>query len=122
LVIENLYNPTEYSVENIECYMDIMKYRGIPFRNPEDRHPHVQRMKQLYFNGMMSSLEVNIDGKTLKSLEKNIKLGLYEDGLFDDVETKILENLSDTYSRMIISFEYLNLRNRNEFYGELYEE
>jgi hypothetical protein len=101
--------------------MDIMRYKNIPFLNTPERHRHVKRMKELYFNGMMSSLEVNVDGKSLRSLNKQIEVEMFEDNLFDDVESKLLENLSDTYSRMIISFEYLNLRNRNEFFGELYE-
>jgi hypothetical protein len=79
-------------------------------------------MKEIYFNGMDSSLEVNIDGKNIKELNKKFEENYFEPNLFYEIESKILENLSDTYSRMIISHDYLNLQNRNEFFGSIYLE
>jgi hypothetical protein len=77
-------------------------------------------MVELYFNGISSSLEVNIDGKTLREFHERIKEPL-DSNLFSVVEFKVLENLSDTYSRMIISSDYLNFRKTEEYFGTLYE-
>jgi hypothetical protein len=111
---------TEYSIENYESYKDILAYQQLTSHS--ERKQKAIQMKEIYFNGMDSSLEVNIDGKNIKELNKKFEENYFEPNLFYEIESKILENLSDTYSRMIISHDYLNLQNRNEFFGSIYLE
>jgi GrpB-like predicted nucleotidyltransferase (UPF0157 family) len=108
----------EFSIENIESYKDILAYQQL--ESFSERKEKAIQMKEIYFNGMQSSLEVNVDGKNLRELNKKFEENSFESDLFDEIESKILENLSDTYSRMIISHDYLNLQNRNEFFGSIY--
>jgi hypothetical protein len=44
-----------------------------------------------------------------------------DSNLFNTIEYKVLENLSDTYSRMIISSDYLDFRKTEDYFGALYE-
>eukprot|EP01080_Neovahlkampfia_damariscottae_P004732 gene4732-8315_t len=110
----------EFSVENVECYLDILKYQKL--EKFEDRKKLSKEMFKSYFNGFQSKFEVNIDGKNLKELTKKIKNEQYDDSLFDPIESKVLENLTDTYSRMILSFDYINFQQKRELLGSAYLE
>jgi hypothetical protein len=84
----------EYSIENVLCYQDLIKYRKET--SQEKRREIVKEMTKLYFSGSSSELEVNISHSIIPKTEGLERL---EDDLYDRVKASMMTNLSDTYSR-----------------------
>jgi hypothetical protein len=109
---EILYNSfsnfceNEWSVENLLCYNDIKIYPNLKMN---ERHSHVQRMIKLYFNGTLSELEVNLSSRLCAALIEDVKVNNFSDDLFGEISKTVQLNLSDTYSRFIVSKEYLSI-------------
>jgi hypothetical protein len=119
LVFEIFYEfaQLEFSIENVECYLDVMKYEKL---KPDEREYFANRMFQLYFNGFQSKLEVNVDYRCVKELKLKMEKGEYNEELFIEIRKKLMENLTDTYSRFILSSEFMNYQLRNDIFGNAY--
>eukprot|EP01080_Neovahlkampfia_damariscottae_P000120 gene120-4366_t len=102
----------EYSSENVICFMDIRKFNELTEYKEKIELAH--SMKSLYFNGMTSEFEVNIGGSTIKKFDQKLSDENLDD-LFHDIEPQIRMNLSDTYSRFMMSFEYQDFLLNREF-------
>jgi hypothetical protein len=106
---------SEWSIENILCYQDIMKYPETP---QKDRKEFVKRIIELYFNGTTSELEVNVPGKPKEALKQHFFKNEFNDNLFADIHSNLLINLYDSYSRFIVTKEFENLVKTNKFLKE----
>ena len=93
----------EYSMENVLLYNEIQKFKKMA---EKERIKNSSRIYLKYLNGEYSELEVNVPRRWSNRVK--IKLDSNEIpniDLFDDVLTITRENLSDTYSRFILSNE-----------------
>jgi hypothetical protein len=81
----------EYSLENILCYKDIQEYKKT-LKDPLSIYFR-------YLNGNSSTMEVNISRRQCNSVYEKLKSGSFDITLFAEVETAIIANLSDTWSR-----------------------
>ena len=84
--------------------MDIKKYYEL--KDIEERKYHLIEMKSIYFDGISSELEVNLPGSELRKFEEKFKNEEFDDEIFESIETSVRINLSDTYSRFLISWDY----------------
>jgi hypothetical protein len=108
----------EMSIENVECYKDILNYQKLT--TIKKRIEFAKRLNQTYFNGISSPLEVNLPGSTLSKYASNYAAETFEKGnLFNEISDKIVENISDTYSRLIISSEYTNYLAKSKYMNEI---
>eukprot|EP01080_Neovahlkampfia_damariscottae_P008649 gene8649-596_t len=109
-----LFSETEWSLENLLIYEDILKYEKLL---PNERREFATLIYNTYMNGEASKLEVNLPGKISRELKDKIDdldVELKSD-LFDDIIYVAKDNLEDTFARFIISDEYLNLTKKLEF-------
>ena len=106
------FTNAEYSTENVLCFLDIKKFYEI--QNKDEKIEFAKKMKLLYFNGFSSEFEVNIAGSLIKQFDQHL-MNLEFDELFFKIEPQIRLNLSDTYSRFIISFEYQEFLINNDY-------
>jgi transcriptional regulator CtsR len=95
----------EFSPENIYCFLDIKEFSTLT--DDEEKLKFAEKMKHLYFNGMTSEYEVNLSGGTLKDFNEKMESHSWDE-LFSKIETSVRTNISDTYSRFIVSLEYQN--------------
>jgi hypothetical protein len=95
----------EFSPENIYCFLDIKEFHTL--KDDKEKLKFAEKMKIIYFNGMSSEYEVNVSGSAMKDFNEKLESHSWDD-LFSKVETAIRANISDTYSRFIISIEYQN--------------
>jgi hypothetical protein len=108
----------EMSIENVECYKDILNYQKLT--TIKKRIEFAKRLNQTYFNGISSPLEVNLPGSALSKYASNYAAETFEKGnLFNEISDKIVENISDTYSRLIISSEYTNYLAKSKYMNEI---
>lgn len=88
----------EFSPENIACYDDIQKYKKM---ESGEKAAFVKFFFNLYLNGSKSDLEVNVNRKVCVNVQVEMEKGNYPSNLLDEIESGIIINLSDTYSRLI---------------------
>jgi hypothetical protein len=91
---------SEFSVENIYFFKDYMEYK---------REPQKEKGLQIfnrYLNGRSSELELNIPGPIVESVKDRVLLGEYFDALFDEIMTVVYSNLTDTYTRFVLTRDY----------------
>jgi hypothetical protein len=96
----------EFSTENLLLYEAIKKFQSF---NKNQRKEIGNEIYSKYLNGDLSELEANIP----QSLTLKVRRGLdmcetVEQDLFNEILIATKENLSDTYSRFIISEEAEN--------------
>lgn len=94
------YCETEFSVENMISYRDIVKYKNEP---TED---FAKEVFQKYFNGRDSVLEVNTSRQNCNEISQKLARNEIKPDLFDKVEKDIFMNLSETYTRFVISSDW----------------
>eukprot|EP01080_Neovahlkampfia_damariscottae_P012037 gene12037-5434_t len=97
---------SEWSVENISCKMDIGKYRSLTSISTRKRLSRIIRTKYLIVG--VSELEVNAPNHFFVSINKKIEEEIFEDDLFDGLESVIDSNLCDTISRFQFSSLYFS--------------
>jgi hypothetical protein len=102
---------SEYSIENVACYNDIQSFK----KNPSQQS--LKAFFEKYMNGSSSVMEVNLSGNVCKNivgiLQSNAEI---TSTTLDGVESGVMTNMSDTYTRFVISsaFEkYLNDKSTN---------
>ena len=93
----------EFSLENVKVFEDIQKYKTL---NDDEKKSFVELMKYNYFTSE-SPLEINLPIQSKKKFLDNIEKEILNFDL-DKVEKDVIYNLSDTWSRFIISKEYQN--------------
>eukprot|EP01080_Neovahlkampfia_damariscottae_P006759 gene6759-10924_t len=112
----------EWSQENAFAYRDIKKYQRT--KSKEKREKLAFDIYYQYFNGDLSPLEVNIDKNSCNQLwnEINSPKCDFSDDVFENAMKTVKVNISDTWSRFIISTTYhVYLSNENLFEKELLE-
>jgi hypothetical protein len=105
----------EFSNENLLLYQDIKIYQK---SNLEDRKIMANHIYQKYLNGNLSELEANVPGRKTREILKHIKNEHFEVDLFNEVLLTVKENLSDSYSRFILSEIFLNYENSSQIVKE----
>eukprot|EP01080_Neovahlkampfia_damariscottae_P006039 gene6039-10040_t len=98
------FSESEFSSENVKCFFDIHHFYEI--KDFEERKEHLKKMKSMYFDGSNSELEVNLPGSQIKEFDEKFKSESFENEILEKIEMTVRINLSDTYSRFIISWEY----------------
>jgi hypothetical protein len=105
----------EWSTENILLKIGIHEYKQ---KGTKEREALAIEMKQNFLIINLSPLEVNVPSRVLKRLVDHIeKPGAeFTDDLFNEVETYINENLSDTIGRFFISAEFYSFKKAKDAY------
>jgi len=98
------YLESEFSQENLICYMDVQKFKKE--KNDENRKRMAQDNFLNYFNGNQSTLEVNVDQKGCEVIKSKLDRGEVDESLFDSCEMTIKSNLYDSFSRFITTATY----------------
>eukprot|EP01080_Neovahlkampfia_damariscottae_P000806 gene806-9056_t len=107
---------SEFSLENLFLYQDISEYKLSV--EPWERISIAIDIFEKYLNGESSELEANIAGHRIKKVQKKIQNQNFSDDLFDAVLDEVKANLSDTYSRFIVSDEYNEYKENEKLIGE----
>lgn len=95
---------SEYSIENVTCWDDIQSYK-----DEKDQVKKKQMARNIfdkYLNGDESELEVNVSRKSCTIVKEKMETGEIAKHLFDDIESALMINLSDTLTRLILTPEY----------------
>ena len=106
----------EYSLENLLCYEDIIKFEKL---GEWKRKEAMESIFNLYVLDY-AELEVNIPASVKKHLYsvKNSELNIIPADLFDELKKQATMNLSDTFSRMIVLKSYEALKRSRNFMME----
>lgn len=91
----------EWSYENFSSYEEIQKYKNI--KDEENRKKIAVQIYELYFNGKNSELEVNIPISKSNDIKEKMKNNQFKEDLFDQALISVFENLTDTYSRFMLT-------------------
>ena len=108
------FTEQEWSLENLLIYEDILKYEKL---SSIERRDFANLIFKTYMNGESSELEVNLPGRKCRLVKDkidNLEVEL-ENDLFNDIITIAKDNLADTFSRFIISDEYVELIKKIEY-------
>jgi hypothetical protein len=107
----------EWSAENVLCWGDISKYKKL--KNREKKSDMAFHIHEIYLKGASSPLEINIDTKTREAVFASMNSLDFEfhNELFDPISKALVVNLSDTYSRFILTTSYQNYV-RNKIFQE----
>jgi hypothetical protein len=96
----------EWSQENVLSYRDIQKFK----RAKKDKKENLLfNFYYLYLNGSNSPLELNISWKIRQDFYEKINNGncdYSKENIFENVEKTVKLNISDTWSRFIITSAY----------------
>ena len=100
------YARYEFSIENILLYDEIKNYQNL---NDKQRSRQANKIFLKYLNGEFSELEVNIPKRYTKPVKMHIDSKEIPDwNIFEQILQLTKENLSDTFSRFILSNEMEN--------------
>jgi hypothetical protein len=92
----------EFSTENIECYQDLQQYKLLKSEKIEFLH----QLNSFYFMED-SQLEVNVSNVVKNKFKEKLNQGIVvDDELLRMIENEVETNLSDTWSRFILTKEY----------------
>eukprot|EP01080_Neovahlkampfia_damariscottae_P005553 gene5553-9371_t len=102
------FSKIEWSQENVLAYREISIFNKL--KSKEKKQKMAFDIYNMYLNGDYSPLEINIDLKTCKDLFKliNDETFHFDDTTFEDVVKNLQINLSDTWSRFILTDQFLN--------------
>jgi hypothetical protein len=90
----------EFSTENLLLYEAIKKFQST---NKTMRKSIANEIYSKYLNGNLSELEANVPRSMTIKVKSKLDLEFFEYDLFNEILFVVKENLSDTYSRFIIS-------------------
>lgn len=95
----------EYSIENISCFRDIRKYKTL-----KSQKKRFKQATNIYyaFLDKNAALEINVPRPIIEAVRKKLvgydtNTCKLEPNLFDEIETAILYNLTDMYTRFFKS-------------------
>ena len=97
------FSTKEFSTENIFLYQEIKKYENT--LNEESRKMLAIEIFGKYLNGNLSELEANLPRRFTKKVKQQMDSNEFPFDLFSQILLSTKENLSDTYSRFILSEE-----------------
>jgi hypothetical protein len=116
------YSQNEFAVENISCWGEIQQYKTTSV----GKGAIGTRIIKLYFSGSASELEINVSATAQGALAtKKIGLNITEDNmwpndLFAEVESDLIGNLADTFSRFRTTANWKNFVKGMKFMDEIY--
>eukprot|EP01080_Neovahlkampfia_damariscottae_P009589 gene9589-1791_t len=110
------FSQNEFSIENVLVYQEIKEFRQM---SDKQRCKNASKIYLKYLNGEYSELEVNVP----RRLTKKVKAFLDTDkvpevDLFDEILIVVRENLSDTFSRFILSEELIRYQDTRKLVME----
>jgi hypothetical protein len=109
-----IFAKQEWSQENVLSYRDIQKFR----RAKKDKKENLAfNFYYLYLNGESSPLELNIDWKTRQEFYEKINnedCDFSKGNIFENVEKTVKVNISDTWSRFVLTAPYSNYHTNKE--------
>jgi hypothetical protein len=103
----------EWSQENVLAYRDIQKFKRA---KSEKKPKQALSIYKIYLNGESSPLEINIDSKSCHSLSKLIhdEECKFEKDTFEQIEKTLKVNISDTWSRFVMTSKFSNFQKNQE--------
>ncbi|KAL9644628.1 hypothetical protein ABK040_015367 [Willaertia magna] len=108
------YAKQEFSLENVYAFADLEYIKDLQKKNKEDEiWKELDDFKLKYLEAN-TNMELNVSSELKKSVNKNLKERKELKNLLEDIESAIVINLGDTYSRFIETEEYLLLERINE--------
>jgi hypothetical protein len=112
----NEFIKSEFSSENVYLFQDIKKYEQM--FNGEERKAFANEIFEKYLSGKFSALEANIPGSVIRKVQRLMENDSFDDNLFNSVLSCVKENLTDSYSRFIITQKYLNYQSKKNLIDE----
>lgn len=105
----------EFSPENIQLYNDIQKYHKMVLK--EDKRNMLNQIYKMYLNGSNSSLEVNLPSSMCTPILFALDHPEEElpENIFSEIQRSTIVNISDTFSRFILSNEFLEIKKKDSF-------
>jgi len=99
---------SEWAPENILAYDDILKFK-------ESTKKDFQTVKNIFNTYFVARApnEVNVPGSQLSELRKKVATEILDETIFDEVFSSLKVNLTDTFSRYMLTSEYRNLKRTN---------
>ena len=111
---------SECSTENASCYIELQEFKCAHINQ---RRVVAKRCIALYLKGDSSPLEIHISTSIANQVIKKYEKNLVDEHLFDEVENVVVNALSDTITRFMISDTYLEqIRREKEKYPTTDEE
>jgi hypothetical protein len=113
-VVFEAYCHSEMSTENIKAFFDLQKFSEL--RDADNKR---QMTKTIYYKYIQpnATMEVNIPqpvkSKIRAAIEKLDSDGIVPENIFEDFEYEVVVNLTDTFSRFMLSEQYKKLRRRS---------
>lgn len=105
------FSKAEFSIENISCWNDIKQYN-----NENDTLKKKSIAKNIYEKYLTNSeLEVNVPKRICTEVKEKIETQEVAKNLFNDLETNIMINISDTWSRLCFTKEFLEYDLQRKF-------
>jgi hypothetical protein len=113
-----VFSSSEWSQENVLAHRDIEKFKRL--KGKEKKENHAFNIYYTYLNGANSPLELNIDLRTRNDLfnEINNEDCKFQNDIFENVEKNVKINLSDTWSRFILTDVYSNYCKNEEIQAQ----
>jgi hypothetical protein len=110
------YAKTEFAVENVSCYDDVLKYEHE--MDEIKRREMAEKIWDLYLDQGKSMLEVNIVQFQRNAVWSLMKAGYFPTSLFDHVKAALLANIGDTYSRLLRTSIFAEYQRETKFLKE----
>jgi hypothetical protein len=114
--IFEIYCHSELSTENIKAYHDLQKYANT---KDEDEKRDLARLMYYKYVQPNAVMEVNMPQhvrvKIRNVIEKLSDVDIVPDKLYFDFECEVVINLTDTFSRFMLSDMYRRMRRRQSF-------
>lgn len=76
----------------------------------------------LYLNGSKSELEVSIPNNVIKEIWKKFNEGVMDNLILEKLEECLIQNMNDTFFRVLVSEEFRNWENNHKFFKETHIE
>jgi hypothetical protein len=103
----------EFSVENIAALDEIARYKkSVALATAE-------RIYAKFLNGTQSQLEVNVPQKACMAVKYKLEMRDVDVSLFKEIESGLMLNISDTFTRFMITSEFHTYTSTVNFFKEL---
>lgn len=98
------FSKKEFSFENLQCWKHVELYKKET--DPEKRGKIARDIYKLHLSGGDSPLELNLPKNLCAKINDLIQSKNYPPDLFNIIERELMANISDTWSRFILSRDY----------------
>jgi hypothetical protein len=106
------FTELEWSSENIYFKIDLEDYKKK--NDLKSKRNIALKIKENYLMRNVSPLEINVTGKSLNPVLKQIEEQDFTNDLFDKVDSEVDVNLCDSLARFIISYQFDEYLKENE--------